>query len=280
VKPARPERCIRGCLAAVFACQALVACQPAPPDGGASLGLVDYWPNERMLFVGARDAGYVDVFHVPASASQSGLEFVRRLENPTRDRLVRLAADRARGRLWVASAGEVEVYVFRSGEGAPSATSITIPGEWISDLMLDADGNAFVHKKGGAEIYRIDADSLATEKWLEPFPYVLGHAPLSTTRNRAVLTRDQRHIVFQSPLYGTLARIDVRSKKVEHLEIKPPFDLTCGVLFWKYGSEAIETIGCDGRWSAELDLYPDTRTVARRFATDPGIPDRGRADAR
>jgi hypothetical protein len=272
VKRERPARYMRSRIAALLFCQALGACQPASRDSGASLGLVDFLPNEQMLFVGARDAGYVDVFHLPASAGQSGLEFVRRLEHPARTHLVRLVADRARGRLWVAAPGEVQVYAFRPGERARSPTSIAVPGEWISDLMLDANGNALVYTKGGIQIYRVDAESLVREKWIEPFPYLLNTALLSTTRNRAVLTRDHRHIIFQSPLYGTLAQIDVESRKVEHLEIKPPLDLTCGFLFWKYGSEAIETIDCDGRWSAELDFYPGARTVTRRFTTRAGTP--------
>lgn len=261
----RAPRWLRSCVAALVLCEALAACQPAPRDGGASLGLVDYWPDEQMLFVGARDGGHVDVFHLPASARQSGLEFVQRLEHPARKRLIRLVVDRTRGRLWVAGPEDVQLYTYTQGERAPSSTSITVPGEWISDLMLDADGNAFVHTKGGAQIYRIAADTLAREKWLEPFPYVLETASLYTTRNRAVLTRDQRQIIFQSPLYGTFARIDLQSKKVEHLEIKPPLELTCGLLFWKYSSEVIQAMDCDGRWGAELDFYPGIATVTSRF---------------
>jgi hypothetical protein len=253
-------------------CGFLAACQRAPRDGGASLGLVDYWPEQQMLFVGTRDSGHVDVFHVPASAGRAGLEFVQRLESPARTRLIRLVVDRTRGRLWVATPEEVQVYAYRPGEWVPSITSISLPGEWISDLMLDADGNALVATKGGVEIHRIDAETLGREKWLEPFPYVLKTATLSTTRNRAVLSRDQRQIIFQSPLYGTFARIDVQSRKVEHLEIFPSLELTCGLLFWKYESDVIEAMDCDGRWSAELDFHPGVRTVMSRFTSHTGAP--------
>ena len=147
-----------------------------------------------------------------------------------------------------------------------------IPGEWISDLALDAYGNALVHTKGGAQIFRIDADTLARDRWLAPFPYVLNTASLYTTRNRSVLTRDQRQVIFQSPLYGTLARVDLQSKKVEHLELKPPLELTCGLLFWKYGMEVLQAIDCDGRWSAELTFHPDSSTVTSRLTSHTRTP--------
>ena len=225
-----------------------------------------------MVFVAARDEGYVDVFHLPANASQPGLEFVQRLEHPDRKHVVRIVVDRKRARLWVARTDEVQIYIYSPGERFPSTTSIMMPGERIGDLALDADGNALVHTKDGAQIFRIDADTHARQKWLEPFPYMLNSASLATTRNRAVLTRDQRQIIFQSPLYGTLARIDLQSKNVEHLEMKPPLELTCGLLFWKYGTDVLQAIDCDGRWGAALTFHPGSSNVTSRFTSHPGAP--------
>ena len=89
-----PVACVAR-LAALALCIALVACQRAPRDGGASLGLVDYWPSEQMLFVAARDVGYVDVFRLSASGSQSGLEFVQRLQHPDQTHVIRIVVDRS-----------------------------------------------------------------------------------------------------------------------------------------------------------------------------------------
>jgi len=65
-RPPPVARAVR--LAARVLCVALAACQPVSRDGGTNLGLVDYWPNEQMLFVAARDAGHVGNVSCESSA--------------------------------------------------------------------------------------------------------------------------------------------------------------------------------------------------------------------
>lgn len=239
----------------------LAGCSP-PPDRAADLAHVDYWPAENALFIASRNTGHVDVLRVPRDRP-SGLEYVQRLENPSRRHVVRLVVDRERSRVWVSGRNNVEVYTYAGGIRSPSSHTIPLADAslTISDLTLDTNGNAFIYIGGGTRIHRIDGITLAMEKWLEPF----GHMPVGGSSTRALHTRDHRQLLLQSPVYGDLARIDVQSKKTEYIELNPPIHLHCGVLFWGAGSDSIKAIDCLGRWTAELDLPHDGRKAVARL---------------
>lgn len=242
-------------------------CGPAAPDNAFHLATVDYWPEQRLLFVASRGSGAVNVLRVPASPRQGSLDYVERLDEPTRKRVVRLAVDRGRGRLWVADERAVYVHPL---EPPGAARVIAVPAtdydDRISDLSIDEHGNAYLHTRGGSLIYRVDAAMLGLEKWLEPFARLPDGGLLSY--RRVLHSKDDRHLLFQSPKDGAILRIDLRSREVSRIELPTPVDLGCGLLFWAddWMGEAQATgaadprpatltaVHCLGHWIADIHL--------------------------
>jgi hypothetical protein len=234
------------------------------------LAMVDYWPEQHLMFVASRHSGTVDVLRFPEEGTHAGPEHVERLEHHSRRAVVRLIVDRERGRVWIADHGAVFVYHF--APRAP-ATVITIPreryGDRIHDLSLDAKGNGYVHTHGGSLIYRVDAVTLVAETWLQPFGPIADSGFHST--NRVLHSPNQRYLIFQSPRGGTLLRVDIASREITNVRVAKPVDLHCGLLFWSApwqknapsqtadgpGGDTLKGIDCLGRWTAEIDFSSD-----------------------
>jgi hypothetical protein len=253
-------------------------CDGTPLAPAFHLAMVDYWPEQQLLFVASRHSGTVDVLHFQDGSTQASPEHVERLEHPWRRAVIRLIVDRKRGRVWIADHAMVFVYPF-APRGAE--TVITIPRERfedrIHDLSLDDKGNGYVHTRGGSLIYRVDATTLGAESWLQPFGSVPDSGFRST--NRVLHSPDQRYLLFQAPRDGTLLRINIASGDMTTLRLTEPIDLRCGLLFWaapwqehvtaKVG-DTVKAIDCLGRWTAEIRLSPEmTHATAALIAPRP-----------
>jgi len=234
------------------------------------LAMVDYWPEQQLLFVASRHSGTVDVLRFPEDRSHAAPEHVERLEHPLRRAVLRLVVDRKRGRVWVADHGAFFVYHF-----APRApeTVVILPRERfedrIHDLSLDDKGNGYVHTRSGSLIYRVDATTLQAQPWLQPFGSVPDAGFQST--NRVLHSPDQRYLMFQSTKDGTLLRVDIASREITSVRVAKPVDLRCGLLFWSAlwqkdataqtaagpAGDTLKAIDCLGRWTADINVSPD-----------------------
>jgi hypothetical protein len=253
------------------------ACSPVAPSGNEHLAVVDYWPEQQLLFLGIPRTGVVDVLRVPSPPRQGTLDFVERLTEPARHEVLRIAVDRKKGRLWVADRQTIYVYQYR-----PRGTSEQIPfgsGQEaaISDLVIDQEGNGYVFVAGGARIYRIDSDTLHSEKWLETtYASAQGFALPAT---RVLLTKDSQNVLFQSPKDGALLRLELRSRRTAKIRRDNPIMLDCAMLLWNdnFGDDAFDSavaeplknsltaFHCRGRWIGQLDFDPKGTVSKERF---------------
>jgi DNA-binding beta-propeller fold protein YncE len=241
---------------------ALAACQPLPPPANAHLTAVDYWPEERMLFIAVPHSGAVDVLRVPESPRQGSLDFVDRLSEPGRHGIVRIAVDRLGKRLWVADSSSV--YVYPLAPRAPAARishgpPLTPP---VTDLIVDADGNGYVFMGGGERIDRVAAGTLKAETWLaigQPGPRTL-----RTVGERALLAKDGHTVLFRAPDTGNLLRVNLATREVVRLESRELDALDCAALMWSE-SETLTAVPCRGEAVAQIGLGPALAHVAHHL---------------
>jgi hypothetical protein len=245
---------------ALFA--ALAACDaPAPNE---HLTSVDYWPEEGVLFVGLPRSGAIDVLRVPQSPRQGSLDFIERLTDASRHEVQRIAVDRAHRRLWVADRRAIYVYPLQPRGPATSIAFGPAGDAPISDLVIDPDGNGYVFVAGGARIFRVDAATLRSELWLETsYASRQSAAPLS---GRALLTRDGREVIFQSPGDGSLVRVDLRSRHSSRIERDSPIALDCATFLWNADGN-IAAFHCRGRSIGEIRLGGAMRHSVERYLT-------------
>lgn len=240
----------------------LAACQPVTPPANAHLTAIDYWPEERMLFMAVPQTGAVDVLRVPQSPRQGSLDFVDRLSEPGRHAIVRIAVDRVNKRLWVADTSSVYVYplaprgpAVRISHGPPLTPLVT-------DLIVDADGNGYVFMGGGERIDRVAAATLKSETWL-----AIGHPGPRTQRTigeRALLAKDGHTVLFRAPDTGSLLRVDLATREVVRLESRELDAFDCAALMWGE-SESLTAVPCRGEAVAQIGLGPALARVAHHL---------------
>src|ERR671933_1440141 len=106
----------------------IAGCHSSAPDDG--LALVDYWPAQHLIFVGAKRSAHIDVLRAPSNRTQHGLEFVERLQYPGQKPIVRLVFDRHRVRLWIAAGSEVYIYQYSEDVfTSPQLTKVAVANE-------------------------------------------------------------------------------------------------------------------------------------------------------
>jgi hypothetical protein len=241
---------------------ALAACQPVLQPANGHLTAVDYWPEQRLLFMAVPHSGAVDVLRVPESPRQGSLDFVDRLSEPSRHGVIRLAVDRVHKRLWIADASAVYVYplsppgpAVRISHGPPLTPLVT-------DLVVDAEGNGYVFMGGGERIDRVSATTLKAESWL-----AIGHPGPRTQRmvgERALLAKDGRHVLFRSPESGSLLSIDLATREIARLESRELDSLECAALMWS-DHDGVTAVPCRGEAVAQIGLTPALARVGRHI---------------
>jgi len=277
---------IRWC--SVAALLAAAGCEHAPANN-LHLALVDYWPEQQLLFVGSLNSNQIDVLRVPSSPRAGPPDYFDRITIPTRSPIKRIVVDGQRGRLWAADLHGVHVYPLKPPGSASvmpgPATVIPIPSirydDRINDIGLDAHGNAFVYTRGSALIYRIDGATLTIEEWLRPFKARTDAGAL--LQPRVIHSKDGLYALVQSPRDARLIRIDLRTRKVTPLDPPLSLNLQCGLLLWAddWGDDfmalpvppfsgTIKALDCEDRWIADIALDEDLRitdmTVLNRQA--------------
>jgi len=241
---------------------ALAACQPLAQPSSAHLSTIDYWPEERMLFMAVPHSGAVDMLRVPETPRQGALDFVDRLTEPGRRAVVRLAVDRVHKRLWVADVNAVYVYplaprgpAVRISHGPPLTPLVT-------DLVVDAEGNGYVFMGGGERIDRVAADTLKAESWL-----AIGHPGPRTQRmvgERALLTKDGHTVLFRAADTGNLLRVNLATREVVRLESRELDALDCAALM-SNEADAITAVPCRGEAVAQIGIGPALARVAHQL---------------
>lgn len=247
--------------AALAACLLAACSEPRVPTN-FHLATVAADPQRALLFVAQPGFGAVDVLQ--------GQRFVARLSDPARRHVLRLAVDAGRGRLWVADFRLVQAYrVDNLTELKRYALPPDSYHERFSDLALDSAGNVFVLARGGARLYRIDAQSLDMAVWLDLGDRATDAAVLLA--NRLLASADDRYLLVAAPARGALLRIDLRTKTVSPVALNRTADLTCGVFFWETPPSAIRVLDCVGAWDARIALAADalSGTIDLRGATRP-----------
>ena len=241
---------------------ALTACQPGLQPANSHLSAVDYWPEERLLFMAVPHSGSVDVLRVPETPRQGSLDFVDRLTEPARHSVIRVAVDRVHKRLWVADPSAVYVYPL-----APRGPAVRIEHgppltPLVTDLVVDADGNGYVFMGGGERIDRVAADTLKAQGWL-----AVGHPgprTLRTVGERALLTKDGHHVMFRSPDTGNLLSLDLDTRAIVRLESRELDALDCAALMWG-DNDTVTAVPCRGEAVAQVGISPALARVARHI---------------
>jgi len=246
-------------------------CDHRVPLPNEALPTVEYWPEQQLLFLASPRSGQIDVLRVPSSPRQGSLDFVERLSNVARHEVVRLAVDRATGRLWVADRRAIYIYqIVPRG----TAKEIRLGGQNeapVTDFVLDSRGNGYVFVAAGAQIHRIASDNLRAEKWLET-AYASARSTVPSG-NRSLLTKDGREILFQSPKDGALIRVDLATKNLSKVKRHSPIALDCAVLLWNddrtrnegqrsADAFSVSAFQCAGRWVGQLD-FDTTLSVSK-----------------
>jgi hypothetical protein len=241
----------------------LPACAPPESTSNFHLATVAAAPEHGLLFVAQPGRGAVEVLtFAPPGAGDNAIRFVATLVHADRNHVLRLAVDRERGRLWVADLRITEVY------GLPGLNLVrayrpdsSAYHERYSDLALDGAGNAWVLSRGGARIYRIDANSLELEHWLDVDNRASDMAILLA--NRALTSADNRYLFLAAPVTGKLLQIAVNDKAVATVS-GASANLSCGLLFWEQRAATIRALDCMGRWQAQIDIVGGSAAITIR----------------
>jgi len=253
---------LRNAIPALSLSLVLAACQPMTQPANTHLTAIDYWPEERMLFVTVPHSGAVDVLRVPESPRQGSLDFIDRLSEPSRHGVVRIAVDRVHKRLWVADSSAVFVYPL-----APRRPAVRIEHgppltPMVTDLIVDAEGNGYVFMGGGERIDRVAAGTLKSETWL-----TIGHPGPRTQRTvgeHALLAKDGQAVLFRAPDSGNLLRVNLATREVVRMESRELDAVECAALMWGE-SDSIAAVPCRGEAVAQIGIGPALAHVAHHL---------------
>lgn len=236
----------------LFVFLVVTGCTPVPSDN-EQLALTDYWPEQRLLFIAHPRSGAVDVLRVPEAPRQGQLDFVERLTDRARTQVLRVAVDRARGRLWIADRDAIYIHQYWP-RGSVTRIAYGLRHEaQLSDVVLDPDGNGYAFAASGARIYRISADTLESQLWLEAEGYPT-QSKIVPAR-RVLIAKDGKQAIFESPRDGALYKVDLGQRKFTKLRRNGPVLLDCAVLLWNDAAEdSITAFHCYGRWTATIRI--------------------------
>jgi hypothetical protein len=263
---------------AIVAALLLSACGGDVGRNNYHLGAIAYSLDHAAVFVANASSGAIDILRVPSASGETGLRFVRRLNESRRKHVLRLSVDSPRGRLWVAS--PEAVYLYELGQLTLQQV-FDIPRnayyERVADLGLDQGGNAYVLVRGGARIFRIDAQTLELTLWLDVAPSARDGA--IALGNRALMSRDGKRMFIASPENHGILAIDLQSKWVERMATSDSVDFMCALLFWRndrerspnelrHAASQIRALDCLDNWQAELDSAGASPVVSTKGNVD------------
>ena len=166
------------------------------------------------------------------------------------------------GRLWAAGGydGTLWIYDLKRRE-LLGRLELAEPPTCVNDIAFGPGGRGFVTDSFVPYLFRVDADSLAVERWVdlkaEGVPW-----PDGLNLNGIVLTGDGRHLVSCQTNTGRLWRISLDSGRVEEVEVQGgPFEHADGLA--RDGSLLYVAINA-GQQVAVLEVRDTGATAALR----------------
>ena len=96
---------------------------------------------------------------------------------------------------------------------------------------------------GGTELYKVPSRSLEPEKWIETTSYTPGGAS-GVHGSRAIVTKNSQFLVFNSPIDGRLARLDLATRELTGIKRSTPVPFVCGPFMWidDWGGDMVDSV--------------------------------------